>query len=141
MGSNPTVATYSKKLKLYSIEEAESLIPELKSILKDIREKGKEYTKCLIDSAQLVINFRNNPYDTEGVLDRTIKTRKELRELFNNLEKYGVILRDIDKGGVDFPAEVDGEEVMLCWRAFEESKISYWHTKDETCTMRKPLKR
>jgi hypothetical protein len=127
--------------KKYSIEEAEEVIPQLKPVIKNIRDKAREYSKCLLDATQLVLNFRENPYDKDGVLDRTIAVRKELKNLFSNLENFGVILRDIDRGTLDFPAEVDGEEIFLCWRALEEDNIRYWHYPAEPCIMRKPLKK
>lgn len=92
-------------------------------------------------ATQLVLNFRENPRDEEGVLDRTIKTRGELKELFKKLEEYGVVLRDIEFGTVDFPAEIDGVDAFFCWRSLEESEIGWWHKKEEDCKMRKPLKK
>ncbi len=96
--------------------------------------------KVLAEVNQLIINFKDNPYDKEGILDRTISLRKELRSLFEAIQNYNVILRDVDKGTVDFPSEIDGEEVFLCWRAFEEPKIMFWHKKNEPCHMRRPIK-
>lgn len=127
--------------KIYLREEAEKVLPEIKSIVRNIKTKSREYSECLIKATKLVISFRENPRDTDGVLDKTIKTREELKSFFKQLEKYGVILRDLEYGTVDFPTEIGGVEGFLCWRALEESEISWWHRKEEECRMRKPLKK
>ncbi len=132
---------HSKILKIYSIERAQEALGEIRSIVMDIKNRGREYSKCLLDASRLILNFRDNPYDKEGVLDRTIKTRQMLRQLFDELEKYGVILRDVEYGTVDFPADLDGDDIFLCCRTLEEKEISFWHSRDEPCTSRKPLKK
>ena len=51
--------------------------------------------------------------------------------LVRELDTRGVLLRDMDRGLIDFPhIRVDGEEVYLCWMLGENS-ISYWHRVDE----------
>ena len=55
------------------------------------------------------------------------------------LEDLGVLVKDLEFGLVDFPADRYGESVLLCWR-YGESEVSYWHTPDEGYTGRKALK-
>ena len=38
----------------------------------------------------------------------------------------GIVIRDVDRGLIDFPAIRDGEEVYLCWELGEDS-VEYWH--------------
>jgi hypothetical protein len=40
-----------------------------------------------------------------------------------------IVLRDLDRGLVDFPAIRDGREVYLCW-VLGEPDIGYWHELD-----------
>lgn len=51
----------------------------------------------------------------------------------------GAELKDIEHGLVDFPAMLDGREVLLCWKHGEES-ISHYHERYEGFQFRKPLK-
>jgi hypothetical protein len=39
------------------------------------------------------------------------------------------VLRDIDRGLIDFPAVIDGQEVYLCWE-LDEERIGFWHELD-----------
>lgn len=55
------------------------------------------------------------------------------------LEDLGVVVKDLDYGLVDFPADRYGEKVMLCWR-YGESEVLYWHKPNEGFNGRKPLK-
>lgn len=55
------------------------------------------------------------------------------------LEDFGVVIKDLDFGLVDFPAERYGEKVLLCWK-YGEPEVSYWHTPFEGFAGRKPLK-
>jgi hypothetical protein len=54
------------------------------------------------------------------------------------IEQSGIVLRDIDRGLVDFPALIDGREVLLCWELGEE-EVAYWHDLDTGFDGREPL--
>jgi hypothetical protein len=43
------------------------------------------------------------------------------------LEERGVLLRQVDRGLVDFPAQAsNGELCLLCWR-IDEMDLEWWH--------------
>jgi hypothetical protein len=54
------------------------------------------------------------------------------------LEELGVVIKDLDLGLLDFPAERDGREVLLCWHVGEES-VAFWHGLEEGYAGRKPV--
>ena len=54
------------------------------------------------------------------------------------LRELGLVLRDLDRGLVDFPALRNGREVYLCWEEGEE-QIGYWHDLDTGYGGRQPL--
>lgn len=53
----------------------------------------------------------------------------ELRAAVVAVERRGIVLRDLERGLIDFPAIRDGREVYLCW-VDGESDIAYWHELD-----------
>ena len=55
------------------------------------------------------------------------------------LEAVDIVLRDIDRGLIDFPALRDGEEVYLCWLLDEEDAIGFWHEPEAGFSGRRPL--
>jgi hypothetical protein len=62
----------------------------------------------------------------------------ELSRAFNELEAVDVVVRDVDRGLIDFPALRDGEEIYLCW-LLDEEEIAYWHEPDAGFAGRQPL--
>jgi hypothetical protein len=54
------------------------------------------------------------------------------------LEDLGVVVKDLDLGLLDFPAEREGEDVLLCWRV-GEADVEFWHGLDEGFVGRKPI--
>ena len=61
-----------------------------------------------------------------------------IRDAVADLEKLGVVVKDLDTGLVDFPSERDGEPVFLCWQLGEDT-VAYWHGLEEGFVGRKPI--
>lgn len=62
-------------------------------------------------------------------------------ELQNGIAAFdarGIVLRDLDRGLIDFPAVRDGVEVYLCWIDGEDD-IGFWHDLDAGYAGRQPL--
>jgi hypothetical protein len=63
----------------------------------------------------------------------------DLRDALTELQAMEIVVRDLDRGLVDFPAIRDGEEVYLCWVESEEDSIGFWHDLDSGYAGREPL--
>jgi hypothetical protein len=57
---------------------------------------------------------------------------------FEALERLDIVVRDLDRGLVDFPAVIDGREVYLCW-LLDEPQVTHWHAIESGFAGRKPL--
>ena len=62
----------------------------------------------------------------------------ELQRALGELQSMEIVLRDLERGLVDFPALRDGEEIYLCWEEGEE-EIGWWHDQDSGYAGRQPL--
>jgi hypothetical protein len=62
----------------------------------------------------------------------------ELQARLAELERRDIVMRDLDRGLIDFPALRDGREVYLCW-VDGEPDIAYWHELDAGYAGRQPL--
>jgi hypothetical protein len=62
----------------------------------------------------------------------------EMRNALLELQAMEVVLRDLDRGLVDFPSIRDGREVFLCWEEGED-EIGFWHDVDSGYGGRRPL--
>jgi hypothetical protein len=62
----------------------------------------------------------------------------ELARTLGEFDAVDIVLRDVDRGLVDFPALRGGEEVYLCW-LLDEAEIGFWHEPDAGFAGREPL--
>jgi hypothetical protein len=63
----------------------------------------------------------------------------ELRSAAVELDAMEVVVRDLERGLVDFPSIRDDREVYLCWVQSEEDGIGHWHDLDSGYQGREPL--
>jgi hypothetical protein len=117
--------------RLFTLEEANSLIPKLEIIMARLQQ----LTARLRDEvADLAVHSDAAPED--GPISSVIKQRPELdaalrevRKLIDDIGECGGQLKGVDLGLVDFPSELNGETILLCWQ-FGEKEISYYHAVD-----------
>ena len=79
--------------------------------------------------------------DARDLVDLEARITREAAELAScvvRIQDLGVLVKDLDRGLVDFPALRGDEEVLLCWQVGED-EIAYWHGLEEGYAGRKPL--
>ena len=62
----------------------------------------------------------------------------ELQAAAGELDAMEVIVHDLERGLIDFPALRDGREIYLCWEE-GEAEIAYWHETDAGFSGRQEL--
>ena len=62
----------------------------------------------------------------------------EISRAMGALDAVEIVLRDIDRGLIDFPAMRDGVEVYLCWLVDDEESIGFWHEPEAGFAGRRP---
>jgi len=128
----------------FSLTEAESLLPEIETILREavsLKSQYQEAEQAIAAFAQRVAMQGGVVVDRSSVL-RSRAQRDglgvRLKEAMERLEQYGCVVKDLDIGLVDFPTLFHGREVYLCWR-MGETGIRYWHGVDEGFAGRKQI--
>jgi hypothetical protein len=107
----------------YTVEEANSLLPRMKPLLRKLRD-AKD---LLTDSEAHEVLSDAAPTNGGGEPGRQVgEAFLEVRGLLGTLEEAGIVVRDIDRGLIDFPAIRGGEEVYLCWELGEDA-VGHWH--------------
>jgi hypothetical protein len=130
--------------RLFTLEEAQALLDsELRALAErmvEVRARGRDLEGRW---RRLVIAVGSNGGNFEKPEVR--KLRAELRQAADDLTAaldvfagHGVQVKDPDTGLIDFPAEIDGEPALLCWRVGEE-RIEFWHTLDGGFAGRRPI--
>src|ERR1039458_8929829 len=131
-------------MKTFTLDEAQSLLPVLESLLKRAIE-GKQ-------SAQRVepglAEMPRRIYISGGMrvdVTKVAQLRAEMeghvqrvRESIAEIDSIGVQVKDIDAGLLDFPCRLDDEVVLLCWRMGEPA-IEHWHTAEQGFQSRQPV--
>jgi hypothetical protein len=119
----------------YSVDEANALLPRVKPVLRKLRD-AKD---LLTDEEAHEVLSEAAPTNGGGDSGRQVgEAFLEVRRLLSALQEAGIVVRDIDRGLIDFPAVRAGEEVYLCWELGEEG-IEYWHDLESGYRGRQPL--
>ena len=110
----------------YTLEEARALLPwvaEHLTALRDARDRLGDS-----DARQALANGSSgNGGGSPG--KQVSEAFLELRAGMAALNERDIVLRDLDRGLIDFPALRDGREVYLCW-IDGEADIEFWHDLD-----------
>jgi hypothetical protein len=119
----------------YSVDEANSMLPRVKPVLQKLRD-AKD---LLVDEDAHELLSDAAPANGGGEPGRQVgEAFLEVRRLLGALEQADIVVRDIDRGLIDFPAILAGEEVYLCWELGEDA-IAYWHDVETGYRGRQPL--
>jgi hypothetical protein len=119
----------------FTREEANALLPQLTRLLTRLRDAKDELT----DAEAHEVLSESAPANGGGEQGRQVGVAfLEVRRLLETLERGGIVLRDIDRGLVDFPALLEGREVYLCWE-LREDEVGHWHDLEGGYGGREPL--
>lgn len=119
----------------YTVEQASALLEWVAERLERLRSarsqlNDEEARAALVEAA---------PGNGGGGPGRVVSEAfLELRSALGQLQAAEVVLRDLDRGLVDFPSLRDGQEVYLCWMEGED-EIGWWHDTDSGYAGRQPL--
>jgi hypothetical protein len=62
-----------------------------------------------------------------------------VNDLLRELMDRGVVIQDVERGLIDFPALRDGEEVLLCYELCDGERIGFWHGLHDGFAGRRPI--
>ena len=130
--------------RTFTLDEAQSLVPVLESLLRASMSAKKlmEEVETEMNAVHRRIFLNGGTYLDIVPLARRkaerVKAEQKLRDAFAEIDSIGVQVKDLDIGLLDFPCEVDGRTVLLCWKLGETS-ITHWHGTEEGFAGRKPV--
>jgi hypothetical protein len=130
--------------RTFTLDEAHSLLPILESLLEQaisgkklIEEVDAELQatahRVFLNGGTLVnvVHLARRKAGREKAIQR-------IKDAVAEIDATGVQVKDLDIGLLDFPCEVEGEIILLCWKRGEE-KITHWHSTSEGFAGRKPI--
>ena len=131
-------------MKTFTLDEAQSLLPVLESLLKraiEGKQAAEEVDSGLSDLARRIYLSGGMKVDTAKVAKMRAEMEAHLqrvRESISEIDSIGVQVKDLDSGLLDFPCRMEDQIVLLCWRLGEPT-IEHWHTPETGFKGRQPV--
>jgi hypothetical protein len=130
--------------RTFTLDEAQSLLPVLESLLRTSIAAKKVMEE--VDAEQQALHHRiflnGGMYlDVVSLARRKgerIKAEQRAKDALAEIDSIGVQVKDLDLGLLDFPCEVEDQIILLCWKLGEKS-ITHWHGTQEGFAGRKPI--
>jgi hypothetical protein len=130
--------------RTFTLDEAQSLLPVLESLLRTAIEAKKVMDET--DAEQQALQHRvflnggmflNIVPLARGKAERA-KAEQRAKDALAEIDSIGVQVKDLSIGLLDFPCQVEGQTILLCWKLGEKS-ITHWHGVEEGFAGRKPI--
>jgi hypothetical protein len=130
--------------RTFTLDEAQTLLPVLESLLRAAID-SKKLIETVDGEFQEVAHrvFLNGGTHLDILKLARRKAEREkaaqrIRDSLAEIDATGVQVKDLDIGLLDFPCEVEGHTVLLCWK-LGENGITHWHSVGEGFAGRKPI--
>jgi hypothetical protein len=112
--------------KHYTRDEARALLPKVRQWLETLDRLRRQSLKY----NQRLSALMESHCDIGGeTVNREVRAAVEMRELLVEFQRRQILIKDLERGLVDFPAIIGGREVFLCWEKDEED-VEFWHDLD-----------
>jgi hypothetical protein len=113
--------------KLFTVEEANALLPRLRQLLKQLFAIRQEALALKPTVWPMLEKAAGN--GGGGAAGELVYLFERFEALVNRIQALGCHLKDVERGLIDFPAVRSGRKVYLCW-LYGEDEIAYWHDLD-----------
>ncbi len=126
----------------FTLDEAQDLLPVLESLLRTAID-GKKLIETVEAEFQALAHriFMSGGMSLNIVPLAQRKAEREkaiqrVKDAMGEIDAIGVQVKDLDIGLLDFPCEVEGQTILLCWKLGEKA-ITHWHRATEGFAGRK----
>ncbi len=132
--------------RLFTLKEAEELLPSVERWLRSAIDNRKDaleqegHMNALLTRINLHGGIRVDLNQVSEIKSGKEQALEKLKQALVEIEKSGVLVKDLDIGLIDFPTLLDDKEVYLCWK-LGEPNIGFWHNTTEGFAGRKLIDR
>ncbi len=126
--------------RYFVIDEANEVLREARPVLEELRD-DRERVAEIQAALQRERETNGSAEHAEQLAEREQELRQVVRRMQQavlQIDGWGITLRDISTGLIDFPALANGRPIWLCWRLGEDD-IGWWHEANSGFDSRKPL--
>lgn len=128
--------------RYYTLNEANGMLPQLAQLL-ELMQTQRRQLELLQGRSSVVAektrgNGNHNPGEDVALAQATRQVEEALEAAVKQLQDWGIELKDLQRGLVDFPTLKEGRVVYLCWQV-GEPEIAFWHEIDTGFAGRQPI--
>ena len=126
--------------RLFTVDEANKTLPLVRKIVEDVVRQHRVWRDTILELDLVASSGRaDEPRERAEQLERDAQAlAREIDGYQRELDELGIQLKDRRLGLVDFPSEIGGKRVLLCWR-LGEAEVQFWHDEDAGYAGRQPL--
>ena len=127
-------------MQLFTVDQANRTLPLVRKIVEDVVREHRRWQEAVVE-LDLVSAGAHPALPNPRVVALEKRIQKMAREVDGfqvELESLGIQLKDRRIGLIDFPSELDGRPMLLCWQLGEPS-VQFWHELDSGFAGRQPL--
>ncbi len=129
--------------RYFTAEEANDALEDVRPLTEEL----VEHRRSLVELQELQLSLTERiagnggnvePRELQDLQERLDEELAGIARCVARIHEAGALVKDLDQGLVDFPAQREGVDVLLCWRLGED-EVGYWHGLEEGFSGRKPL--
>jgi hypothetical protein len=125
-------------MKTFTIEQANRALPLVRRIVQDIVDEYARWQEMVKSLDVLAASSVRGNSDIARLQQDIQQAARTIDGYVRELTELGIEVKGMDVGLVDFPGEIGGRRVYLCWRLGEPA-VSHWHELDAGFAGRRPL--
>lgn len=127
-------------MQLFTVEQANRTLPLVRKIVEDVVQQHRRWRETIMELDLVSSTTRSDaPHErAEQLEQQALAQARELDGYQKELEALGIQLKDPRIGLVDFPSDMNGRIVLLCWH-LGEPEVQFWHELDAGYAGRQPL--
>ncbi len=133
--------TITAKMKTFTLEQANRTLPLVSRIVQDIVTLYPRWMECMSELDLLNARARADDHDPRrDEIERQAQSlARDIDACIHELRALGMEYKmPLDAGLVDFPGELQGRPIYLCWRLGERA-VTHWHELDAGFAGRRPI--
>jgi hypothetical protein len=116
--------------RIFTVEQADRMLPLVSRIVRDVVTHYAKWHELLATCEGLLASNAAESRDQAALMQEEIqRAAGDIDRFLAELAGLGVQFKGFEDGLIDFPARIDGEDVLLCWKLGEPA-VEYWHYAD-----------
>lgn len=115
--------------RYFTLDQANRTLPLVRRVVADVVEEYRRWKDYVFKYELLAAGSKAD----EGESPEQVALRQQVDESAHRINAYleelgriGCVFKGFEEGLVDFPHQMDGREVYLCWKLGED-QVEHWH--------------